>query len=98
MNKTLIRLTESELHDMIMESVKGVLTENNMAIKNLYYQLRDTLDNFIEALYNEGYAGEGCDEGNELVARLSSTREAIEDYFRHPDVGGSKTIFDSVGF
>ena len=96
--KKVIKLTESDLHNIVTKSVNRILKENRLDVKTLYHDLIDKLDTFIDALYDEGHAGEGCDKGNKLVEDLKSAKNSVKDYFRHPDVGGNTTVWDNVGF
>lgn len=97
--KQTIKLRESELRRMISESVKRVLNEGQYdEIKKVYYQLINNIEELIDCLYDNGYVGDGCPEGNEFVDKLESTKRDIVDFFRHPDVGGSARVWDSFGF
>lgn len=84
---------------MITESIRKIMNEGQYdEIKDIYYQLMDNIEALIGCLYDEGYAGDGCVEGNELVEKLSSTKDDIFNFFAHPDVGGDKMVWDAVGF
>lgn len=97
--KKIIKLRESELKRMITESIRKVMNEGEYdEIKEIYYQLMDNIEALIDCLYDKGYAGDGCVEGNKLVEKLSSIREDIFNFFAHPDVGGNKRVWDKVGF
>lgn len=98
--KNKVRLTESDLHNIVKESVKRVLNEGGYAkIKKLYYQLMDSIDSFIDCLYDEGYAGdEVCVEGNELVEKLKSTWDYIHSFFAHPEGTRGQRVWDPLGY
>ena len=99
MKKNRIRLTESDLHNIIKESVKRVLNEEGYAeIKKIYYPLMDNIESFIDCLYDEGYAGDGCVEGNKLVEKLKSTSDNIFDFFLHPEGTNGKRVWDALGY
>lgn len=87
-----IRLTESQLHGVIKESVKRVLNEQMYDLKEPYYKLYNAIDGFVEALEANGYVAD------ELVQKLTSIQSDVEDFCRHPDVGGSKMAWDPVGY
>lgn len=98
-NKKTIRLAESDLHRIVKESVNIVLNEGRYdEIKKVYYQLINNIEELIDRLYDNGYAGDGCLEGNEFVEKLKSTRRYIVKFFAHPDVGGAARVWDNVGF
>lgn len=98
MKKT-IKLRETELKKMIVESIRKVMNEGQYdEIKEIYYQLMNNIEALIDCLYDKGYAGDGCVEGNKFVEKLSSTRDDIFNFFAHPDVGGNKRVWDTVGF
>ena len=86
-----IKLTELQLHNVIRESVKKVLKESMSDIREPYYNLYNAIDNFLEVLQSN-YVND------ELVQKLQSLQEDITDFCRHPDVGGNKMAWDSVGF
>lgn len=97
--KRTIKLTENELRKMVAESVKRVLNEGRYGeIKKVYHQLMDNIDTLVDYLHSEGYVGDGCIEGNNLVEKLLSTRDDIHTFFAQADVGGNKKVWDSVGF
>ena len=98
-NKKTIRLAESDLHRILKESVNKVLNEGQYGeIKKVYYQLINNIEELIDLLYDNGYAGDGCPKGNEFVEKLESARSCIFSFFAHPDVGGDKRVWDNVGF
>lgn len=78
---------------------RGVLNEGQYdEIKKVYYQLINNIEELIDRLYDNGYVGDGCPEGNEFVEKLETTKRDIVDFFRHPDVGGAARVWDNVGF
>lgn len=94
-----IEITESGLLNVLMESVNRILNEGQYnEIKEVYYQLINKIETLIDWLQSNGYVGDGCVEGNKFVEKLKSTQSYIEDFFRHPDVGGSKKVWDNIGY
>ena len=97
--KKIVKLGEAELRRMIAESIRNMVAESNYDnVKKIYYPLIDNITEFIDCLDKEGYTGDGCDEANSLVERLEAIRNDIQDFFAHPDAGGDKRVWNSVGF
>ena len=86
-----IRLTESQLHNVIKESVKRVLNEQMSDLKEPYYKLNNAINGFVDVL-ESNYVND------ELVQKLKTIQDDVTDFCRHPDMGGNKMAWDSVGF
>ena len=86
-----IRLTESQLHNVIKESVKRVLNEQMSDLKEPYYKLNNAINGFIDVLESNYVNGE-------LVQKLKNIQYDVTDFCRHPDMGRNKMAWDSVGF
>ena len=91
MKNNRIGLTESQLHKVIKESVKRVLNEQMSDLKEPYYKLNNAINGFIDVL-ESNYVND------ELVQKLKTIQYDVRDFCRHPDVGGNKMAWDSVGF
>jgi hypothetical protein len=94
MNKKLIRLTESDLHRIVKESVNRVLKEGERRpfLKQAYENLLQAMSDFeysLEGRYD--MEGEGV---NKILQSFKMTQEAVDDFVRHPDLGGSYKIWD----
>ena len=85
-----IRLTESQLHNVIKESVKRVLNEQMSDLKEAYYKLNNAINGFVDVLESNYVNGE-------LVQKLKTVQDDVTDFWRHPDMGGNKMAWDSVG-
>ena len=86
-----IRLTESQLHNVIKESVKRVLNEQMSDLKEPYYKLNNAINDFVDVL-------EADDVNSERGQKLRTIRGDGTDGCRHPDRGGNKMAWDAVGF
>ena len=86
-----IRLTESQLHNVIKESVKRVLNEQMFDLKEPYYKLNNAINGFVDVL-ESNYVND------ELVQKLKTIQDDVTDFCRHPDMSGNKMAWDSVGF
>ena len=95
--KRITRLTESDLHRIVKESVKRVLKESQYSIQEPYYTLMDAINKFEEVFENEYDTTDGTN--NEVIASLEAARKKIDDFVRHPEGrNGSIKIWDNVGF
>ena len=86
-----IRLTESQLHNVIKESVKRVLNEQMSDLKEPYYKLNNAINDFVDVL-ESNYVN------SELVQKLKTIQDDVTDFCRHPDMGGNRTYQGSVPF
>ena len=89
--KRTIRLKETELKRMISESVRRVLNEQMSDLKEPYYKLNNAINDFVDVL-ESNYVN------SELVQKLKTIQDDVTDFCRHPDMGGNKMAWDSVGF
>lgn len=101
MDKKLIRLTESDLHRIVKESVKKVLNERTFGdeiMKKPYLDLMDAINNFDNVVHQLYYEkdmnklqdfGAGQKRVEDLLQRyndaLRAYRFACEDFVRHED-------------
>ena len=101
MNNKLIRLTESDLHRIVKESVKKVLNERTFGdeiMKKPYLDLMDAVNNFDNVVHQLYYEkdmnklqdfGAGQKRVEDLLQRyndaLRAYRFACEDFVRHED-------------
>ena len=94
--KRITRLTESDLHRIVKESVKRVLKESQYSIQEPYYTLMDAINKFEEAFENDY---DTTDEpNNEVIASLEAARKKIDDFVRHPEGNGNTKMWDNIGF
>ena len=94
--KRITRLTESDLHRIVKESVKRVLKESQYSIQEPYYTLMDAINKFEEAFENDYDTTDGAN--NEVIASLEAARKKIDDFVRHPEGNGNTKMWDNVGF
>ena len=95
MNKKLIRLTESDLHRIVKESVNKVLNEGESSVRDSYYKLMQAIDDFEEAVEYEYNIG---GEIKEMLDVLENARGKIDSWTAHPESIHGERKWDSVGF
>lgn len=83
--KRSIRLTESDLHRVIRESVKRVINETDYSrIRPAYDKLMAAIDEFVERVKNE-YDVNYDDEARDMINTLDKAAELAESFFQHPE-------------
>ena len=95
--KKVIRLTENDIHRIVKNSVKRILKENIRDMQGSYYQLMQSIENFIGELDNHKDDFYPSDY-KEAVNTLIETESKITNLFRHPDAGRDTMVWDNAGF
>lgn len=82
--------TKARIHQIVENSIRKVLKENETSIKEPYYQLIDAIDKFEEAFENEYDTTDGANQ--EVISALEAAREKVDELVRHPEgnSGGTK--------
>lgn len=68
--------TKARIHQIVENSIRKVLRENETSIKEPYYQLIDAIDKFEEAFENEYDTTDGVNQ--EVISALEVARECKE--------------------
>lgn len=96
-----INVNEKQIRQIIAETAKKVLMESGYeesAKKQAYLKITHAIDefkNFLETTYDLESPDSECGKLWEECDNLSMR---IDDFFRHPDLGGSYKTWDSAGF
>jgi len=88
--------TKARIHQIVENSIRKVLRENETSIKEPYYQLINAIDKFEEAFENEYDTTD--DINQEVISALEAAREKVDELVRHPEGNGSTKMWDNVGF
>lgn len=93
MSKKIVKLTESEIRQIISETLKNILTESkNHPLKEPYYNLINAIDSFVEILEQEYDSSDY--EVKEAYDALMVAKDKVDDLVAHPDMGGGKKTWD----
>lgn len=88
--------TKARIHQIVENSIRKVLRENETSIREPYYQLINAIDKFEEAFENEYDTTDNANQ--EVISALEAAREKVDELVRHPEGNGSTKMWDNVGF